>query len=81
MTNGKYRLKYSARNVFGTILVNYTNDVLMGEMIVGDDGYYAWWPERGDGYIDSWILRELADKLDDLNKEWNDQVQNDTTIS
>jgi hypothetical protein len=53
----------------------------MGDLIVGDDGYYAWWPTTNiSGYIDSWVLRELADKLDELNKKWDDIVQNDPSI-
>lgn len=38
------------------------------------DGYWVWYP-RGPGALDSWMLRELADCLDQMNKEWYDQVQ------
>lgn len=76
-------LKYSDKNQYGTILVHYPNNVFMGDMIIGDDGYYAWWPNEDlrAGYIPSWVLRELADKLDELNKDWDEQLKNDPTIS
>jgi len=38
------------------------------------DGYWVWYP-RGPGALDSWALRELADCLDQMNKAWDDQVQ------
>ena len=38
------------------------------------DGYWVWYP-RGPGALDSWALRELADCLDQMNKAWNDQLQ------
>lgn len=38
------------------------------------DGYWVWY-SRGPGALDSWALRELADCLDQMNKAWDDQVQ------
>lgn len=42
-----------------------------------EDGYWDWYPDLAPGYIPSWVLRTLADKLDDINKDWDKQVQID----
>jgi hypothetical protein len=39
-----------------------------------DDGYYEFWPDLRGGYIPVWALRSIADKLDELNKEWHEHV-------
>lgn len=55
----------------------YYNGVFCGDFLMGDDGYYEWWPEfpsRG-GSLSSHFLREVADKLDKLNADWNKIVQ------
>lgn len=51
------------------------NGVKIGNFLVEVDGYYNWWPlkDRG-GYIPAYMLRALADCLDELNKEWDEQV-------
>jgi major membrane immunogen (membrane-anchored lipoprotein) len=75
MTDGKYQLDYK-KYADGNIQVYYTNGVFMGNLEVGDDGYYVWWDDKNNsGYVPSWILRELADKLDELNKEWDEGVK------
>jgi hypothetical protein len=59
------------------INVSYTNGMHMGEMIMAEDGYFVWFPitpGRG-GFIEAWVLRELADKLDDVNREWDEKVR------
>jgi hypothetical protein len=76
----KKQLDY--RKVPGGYQVRYPNGVYMGDISILDDGYYAWWPLGGrEGYIDTWVLRELADTVDELNEEWDNIVQNDPTIS
>lgn len=43
--------------------------VLLGYFSPGVDGRYDFWPnDRGAGCWPAYILRELADKLDELNK-------------
>ncbi len=57
-----------------TVLINNQN---AGDLECKEDGYWDWWPEvpgRG-GYIPAWVLREIADKLDDLNAPWDKIVQ------
>jgi hypothetical protein len=49
--------------------VYYENHVFVGEFIIKEDGFYDFWPEHPSkgGYWSSYILREIADKLDKLN--------------
>jgi hypothetical protein len=37
------------------------------------DGYYYFWPSN-DGCWPSHIMRSIANKLDEINKKWNDEV-------
>ena len=55
-------LKYTDKDSQGSILVHYTNGIYMGDMLIGDDGYYSWWPNEnlGCGYIDAWVLRGIS---------------------
>lgn len=50
--------------------VYFQNGVYLGDILAKEDGYYDFWPEhpsRG-GYWASYVLRAIADKLDELNK-------------
>ena len=49
------------------------NDHLVGELIMDVDGYYYFWPSN-DGCWPSHIMRSIANKLDEINKPWNDQI-------
>lgn len=57
--------------------VYYENEVYIGDFVVGDDGYYAYWPEHHGGCLDSWHLFDIHQNLEELNKEWNDKINND----
>ena len=51
------------------------HDTYFGDFIISDDGFYHWFPKKSNGgYISAWLLRALADKLDELNKDWNDTI-------
>lgn len=50
------------------------NDHLVGELIMDVDGYFYFWPNRSDGLWSSHIMRSIANKLDDINKPWNDEI-------
>lgn len=49
------------------------NNHLVGELIMDVDGYFYFWPSN-DGCWSSHIMRSIANKLDDINKPWNDEV-------
>lgn len=44
------------------------------ELEVMEDGYKVWWPLHGSGYLNSFDLRVIADYLDELNKDWDTQI-------
>ena len=67
-------LKFSPPNEHGTIQVHYTNDVKMGELLVNDDGYLVFFPELRGGYWSDWNLKELADKMIELNVPWDKEL-------
>ena len=37
------------------------------------DGYFYFWPTN-DGCWSAYIMRSIADKLDEVNKKWDDQI-------
>lgn len=48
----------------------------IGEMIIDTDGYFYFKDiNRNSGYWAAYTLRELADILDSLNKDWNDEIE------
>jgi hypothetical protein len=55
--------------------VIFMNGVKIGEICVEADGYYVFWsnPELS-GFWDSAPMRVISDKLDELNKDWDQQV-------
>ena len=38
------------------------------------DGYYYFWPSN-NGCWPAHVLRSIANKLDDINKKWNDEIE------
>ena len=60
----------------GCYKVYYHNGVLLGDFIYSEDGYLHFWPDKTrTGAWSSHVLKEIAEKLDELNKWWDDQVQ------
>jgi hypothetical protein len=45
-----------------------------GDIEIEMDGYYYFFPSGGGG-LSAWDLRSIADKLDDINKDWDAEVQ------
>ena len=50
------------------------NDLVVGELIMDVDGYYYFWTSN-NGCWPAHVLRSIADKLDDINKKWNDEIE------
>lgn len=46
------------------------------DFVTIEDGYKVYWVENR-GYLTASQLREIADELDRLNKDWDEQVKND----
>ncbi len=55
--------------------VYYNSLTFCGEILVKEDGFYDFWPNMNrNGYWDSWVMRSIADKLDELNKQWQENI-------
>ena len=51
------------------------NNITVGELILGDDGSYAYFPINFNGScISSWVLKDIANKLDELNSGWEELI-------
>lgn len=48
----------------------------LGYLSTLEDGFYYFFSEDGrfGGGWDAWVLRQIADKLDELNKPWEDHI-------
>ena len=49
------------------------NNMLVGSLIMDVDGYFYFWPSN-DGCWPSHIMHSIANKLDEINKPWNDEI-------
>lgn len=83
---GDHLLSYERQKGYLLIKDNkvfFENGVYLGDFLIKDDGFYDFWPEHPStgGYWPSYVLRELADKLDVLNapyeKELNEYFENE----
>ena len=50
------------------------NGVYIGDFLKKEDGYFDFWPDQKGGFWPSYMLRALAEKLDELNKPWDDDI-------
>ena len=51
------------------------NNQMIGELIMDVDGYFYFWSTVKDGCWPSYILRYIADKLDEINKDWDNKIK------
>lgn len=50
-------------------------NTLVGELYAEADGFYVFDPIVGrTGYWPEWMLRSIADKLQEVNKEWQEEI-------
>ena len=53
----------------------YFNKIYLGDVIQDESGFYNFFFSNDNkGYWTSHSLRLIAEKLDELNKEWNDEI-------
>lgn len=58
------------------------NNVFLGDIIQKEDGYYDFWPaDHNGGYWAAYVLRAIADVVDELNEPWDQQIQNDPALN
>jgi len=59
-----------------TYEVKYEDRVLMGHLIPLDDGYLRFWTLQDKSMdLEPWMLRTIADKIEELNEPWDAMVQ------
>lgn len=59
-----------------SIGLNWDNGTYLGYCYREVDGYYVFvFGETRDGAWGGYVLREIADVLTDLNKEWDEKVK------
>lgn len=56
--------------------VVYFNKKVIGNFVIQDDGYFGYYPNEISGYWSSYALRLIANKLDEINKEWDEYIKN-----
>jgi hypothetical protein len=61
----------------GVYTVYFNKKKVIGSFVMQDDGYYGYYPNESSGYWSSYALRLVADELDELNKEWDEQIKKD----
>jgi hypothetical protein len=54
--------------------VSCSNGVALGQLQPSDDGFYVLWPDLKGGYWAGYVLREIANKLDELNAPWEKMI-------
>jgi hypothetical protein len=55
--------------------VIYSNGVEMGFLLKEVDGYFVFYPNLSNGgFWSAHILRSLANKLEEINKEWDEII-------
>lgn len=54
-----------------------SSGVNVGEAYPLDDGFYYYDGGSTSGVMSAFSMRTIADKLDEMNKEWSDQIDRD----
>lgn len=58
----------------------WENGVYVGDLVQDVDGFYKWWPTKGNGYIDEWFLLCMYQRLKEMNKKWQEAIDNDPVL-
>lgn len=62
-------------NVYKVFLKSEWVDAHMGEFVMDVDGYFYYYPIlEGGGFWEAHVLIKLGNKLNELNKAWDDQI-------
>lgn len=59
----------------GVLRLNFNGKAYIGYAYRDIDGYFVF-VNVGDGTWNEYSLRLVADKLQELNKDWNEQIKN-----
>lgn len=64
------RLPDDPNTSYGVVM---DNGVEFAELYQETDGFYVL-ESKGFGFLNSWVLRGISDKLDELNAEWQASI-------
>lgn len=54
----------------------WSNGKYLGDIVMDVDGYYVWWPDKSlYGSWDAYGLRAIAERLDEMNKDWDEKIR------
>lgn len=56
-------------------IAEYLDRIVEKDFVTNVDGEEVFWPEGGNGYYSSYILRAIADELDKMNGPYNDRLE------
>lgn len=76
-------LKFQPINLNGRILVTFgKGGTCLGDLMKLEDGYYQFFSYvPSGGCWSAHLLREIADKLDELNDQWDQEVKRGLSAS
>lgn len=57
------------------------NGQYLGDFLCDVDGYYKFFPSRTGGYWEGWVMRAIADEEEELNREWQEIIDNDPALN
>ena len=67
--------KLTREQISGVLYKIKFNDIELGEAIMDVDGYfYFWYNKELTGFTQAWVLRAIADLLDEINKPWDEKI-------
>lgn len=47
----------------------------IGEVVQLEDGFWYYWQHGEVGAVEAWVMRAIADRLDELNKPWVEHIE------
>ena len=64
------------KNQSGSYIIIFENGVKIGDLIQDNDGFYKFFInlDRASGYLTETILFSIANKMKQLNKKWNQEI-------
>jgi len=73
---------YAELENLGHYRLYFENEVQIGDILMDVDGYWKWFSpdDSAGGYWEPYVLRDIADMVDSMNKEWDEYIANDPNI-
>jgi len=71
------RLERTTANTSSYHVYHDVTDVYLGDAIQYEDGFYYFHfaNDKNSSYWQAYVLRGIADKLDELNKKWDEHLR------